>query len=121
MEQPAQLLGPQPVAASRFRPMMAVMDLRGTSIMLSVTLIMTMTVSMGVSVYAETAAGSSGAGETASAERNAGDVSDKPFAVNIPKGLSIISERVGKAVDPIDLSQYVSGPDEIDAEESIWA
>lgn len=78
-------------------------------IVLSVTLIMTMTVSMGASVYAETAAGSSGAGETASAERNAGDVSDKPFAVNIPKGLSIISERVGKAVDPIDLSQYVSG------------
>lgn len=78
-------------------------------IALSVTLIMTMTVSMGASVSAETAAGSSGAGETASAERNAGDVSDKPFAVNIPNGLSIISERVGKAVDPIDLSQYVSG------------
>ena len=79
------------------------------SIMLSVTLIMTMTVSMGASVYAETAAESSGAGETAAAERNAGEVIDKTFAVDIPKGLSIISERVGKAVDPIDLSQYVSG------------
>ena len=79
------------------------------SIMLSVTLILTVSASMGASVYAETAAEAPGAGESAAAERNVSEASEKPFAVELPNGLSIISERIGKAVDPIDLSQYVSG------------
>ena len=79
------------------------------SIMLSVTLILTVSASMGASVYAETAAEAPGAGESAAAERDVSEASEKPFAVELPNGISIISERIGKPVDPIDLSQYVSG------------